>query len=76
MLVYKKTKFFVLIISAFFLGHSKAAMKEMEQYYIGFTTEQRTQMTVDNIQDVKLNKVPEILLALVVISGIATLGLR
>ena len=51
-------------------------MKEMEQYYIGFTTEQRTQMTVDNIQDVKLNKVPEILLALVVISGIATLGLR
>ena len=51
-------------------------MKEMEKYYIGFNTEQRTQMTVDNIQDVKLNKVPEILLALVVISGIATLGLR
>ena len=51
-------------------------MKEMEQYFIGFTTEQRTPMTVDEIKDVKLNRVPEILFALVIISGIATLGLR
>ena len=52
-------------------------MKELETFFIGYTEKPFEQMTmVDNNDDRKLNRVPEVLIAMVFVTGFATMGLR